>query len=132
MTIEYEQMDVLQNIEHVVVRLYKHHREMSDYDVLRVYEDVLDDFVNEQKNRPLRRHKHSELEQALYNDIKAICEWRLGHCLLAFEEGDVEISEPIDIETMIRCIKRLIKSINRWNKMKGRQGYLNFIIQHVS
>ncbi len=131
MPIEYERPDVLQNMEHVVVSYYKSHKEMSDYDVLRVYEDLMEDYRNEQEGKPLKHHNQSELEQYLYENIKTICEWHLGRGLLDVDAPPFDVPEPITIETLLRCLKRLIKSVKLWNKAQGRQGYLNFIIQHV-
>ncbi len=131
MPIEYEHPDVLQNIEFAVVSLYKRHREMSDYDVLRVYENLLDDYKDESQGRQPRRHNQSELEQQLYDDIKIMCEWRLGRAFLDEDAPPMENPEPIPVDILLQCFKRLIKSVNMWTKAAGRQGYLNFIIQHV-
>lgn len=35
--------------------------------------------------------------------------------------------DPISIEEMIACLKRVRKSVETWNKQGGRQGYLNYI-----
>lgn len=131
MPIEYEHPDVLQNIEFAVVTLYKRHREMSDYDVLRVYENLLEDYKEESQGRQPRRHNQSELEQQLYDDIKIMCEWRLGRSSLDKNAPPEENPEHIPVDILLKCLKRLIKSVNRWTKGAGRQGYLNFIIQHV-
>ncbi|HOH30543.1 MAG TPA: hypothetical protein PLC40_12775 [Candidatus Hydrogenedentes bacterium] len=131
MPIEYEHPDVLQNIEFAVVSLYKRHREMSDYDVLRVYENLFDDYKEESQGRQPRRHNQSELEQQLYDDIKIMCEWRLGRALPFEDAPPMENTDSIPVDILLQCLKRLIKSVNRWTKGAGRQGYLNFIIQHV-
>lgn len=131
MPIEYEHPDVLQNIEFAVVSLYKRHREMSDYDVLRVYENLLDDYKDETQGRQPRRHNQSELEQQLYDNIRIMCEWRLGRSSLDENVPPMENPKPIPVDILLKCLKRLIKSVNMWTKAAGRQGYLNFIIQHV-
>ncbi|OQB41654.1 MAG: hypothetical protein BWY09_00556 [Candidatus Hydrogenedentes bacterium ADurb.Bin179] len=43
----------------------------------------------------------------------------------------MENTDSIPVDILLQCLKRLIKSVNRWTKGAGRQGYLNFIIQHV-
>ncbi len=46
---------------------------------------------------------------------------------LPFEEGpDSKTHDEI-----IACLKRVKKSVQRWNKHGGRQGYLNFVQQYV-
>jgi hypothetical protein len=39
--------------------------------------------------------------------------------------------KPITIDEIILCLKRVLKSVKRWNEDGGRQGYLDFIIQYV-
>lgn len=34
-------------------------------------------------------------------------------------------------ESLVPCLKRLVKSVNKWTKHGGRQGYLNFMTQFV-
>jgi hypothetical protein len=38
---------------------------------------------------------------------------------------------PKTVDEIITCLKRIQKSIRRWNKEGGRQGYLNFISEFV-
>jgi len=37
--------------------------------------------------------------------------------------------DPIDVPTLVLCLKRLVKSVQQWNKHGGRQGYLTFMTQ---
>jgi hypothetical protein len=37
----------------------------------------------------------------------------------------------LDVATMILCLKRLVKSVQKWNKQGGRQGYLDFMSPYV-
>jgi hypothetical protein len=39
--------------------------------------------------------------------------------------------EPKTIDEIIACLKRIRKSINRWNKVGGRQGYLIFVSDFI-
>jgi hypothetical protein len=39
--------------------------------------------------------------------------------------------EPIKVEEILLCLKRILKSVNRWNKSAGQRGYLTFIVQYV-
>jgi hypothetical protein len=49
------------------------------------------------------------------------------------EEGEVaEISpEPITLDELVACLKRVRKSINLWTRKGGRQGYLTFVSKFI-
>lgn len=59
-----------------------------------------------------------------------MCEWRLGwHTLEAEQDGRAVgvTPEPLTLDEIMACLKRLRKSVDLWNKQGGRQGYLSFI-----
>jgi len=37
-------------------------------------------------------------------------------------EDEALRGEPIDVPTLVLCLKRLVKSVQKWNKHCGRQG----------
>jgi hypothetical protein len=39
--------------------------------------------------------------------------------------------EPKQVDAIALCLKRILKSVNRWNKSGGQRGYLTFIVQYV-
>ena len=73
----------------------------------------------------------SGLEAELLRDVRAMCEWRLGRSKMPFPQGDIPVGEPIDVPTLVLCLKRLVKSVKKWNAHYGRQGYLTFMTQFV-
>ncbi len=122
--------DVLQNIEFAIISVYREFRDLSDYDVMRVLDAVLENYDAEKAGRNPRNARFSPLEQTLHERVREICEWRLGRAT----PGNTEKSPPkttIARDDMIRCLRRLIKSAGLWNKQGGRQGYLNYIIQFI-
>jgi hypothetical protein len=131
MLIEEERQDVLQNIEFVVASLYRHHPELTDYAVLRTYEALIQMYSAEVTDRPVRAKASSGPEEELLSDVREMCEWRLGRETLLSVEGDTPLREPLDVPTLILCLKRLVKSVQMWNKRGGRQGYLNFMTRFL-
>jgi hypothetical protein len=129
MPIEDEHMDVLQNIEFAVASTYRAHRELTDYNVMRVYEALIKRYTAEAAGRTVNEPKLDELEAKLLAFARDMCEWRLGRIPLAGKE-DFD-ADPLDVSTMVRCLRRLLKSVERWNKQGGRQGYLQFMSQYV-
>jgi hypothetical protein len=129
MPIEEDRQDVLQNIEFVVTSLYRHHPELTDHAVLRTYEALIQMYSAEVTGRTARVKAPSGLEAELLSDVRAMCELRLGRETTLSVEGGTPRLEPLDIPTLILCLKRLVKSVQMWNKQGGRQGYLTFMTQ---
>jgi len=132
MRVEDQYTDVLQNIELGIVLTYKNNRDMSDSDVIRVLEALIDEYAAEKVGRPPRRFPLSEAEQTLLENVRRMCEWRLGRSTLTDSSGKAKVDpEPITIDEIVLCLKRVLKSVKRWNKDGGRRGYLDFIVQYV-
>ena len=133
MDIVNEYMDVLQNIESAIVSVYKQQSDLTDYDVMRVLEAVVDAYSGEKIGRPPRKIRLSERESILLDYIREACELRLGRVQL--EPGDaldnVRSIDVITIDELILCLKRLVASAKKWNKELGIRGYLNFINQFI-
>ena len=132
MRIEDEHPDVMQNLEHAVITLYREYPEMTDYMVLRTYEGLLQMYSAEHAGRPVKRPSARGLEVELLDAVQEMCEWRLGRTSLSGAEENKPITNPLDLQTLILCLKRLIKSVKRWTKQGGRQGYLNYIAQFIA
>ena len=125
--------DVLQNIEFGIVRVYQEHPELTDWDSLDAIEALTRCYTAETRGRSRPKIRISNLSQLVFDSVEAMCEWRLGRQQPLAEGGrppDIKM-EPMTIDEIIACLKRVRKSINRWNKIGGRQGYLNFISEFV-
>jgi hypothetical protein len=131
MRIEEERQDVLQNLEFAVARLYQMHPKMTDYAVLRTYEALLQAYSAEVTGRPSKPVVVEGVEAVLLRDVKQMCEWRLGRRSLSSTQDEGTQCEPLDVSTLVLCLKRLVTSVNTWTKRHGRQGYLNFMTQFV-
>ncbi len=131
--VEDQYADVLQNIEFGIVGTYRGHPEMSDYDVMRTLEALIYNYTAEKVGRPPRDFGLSDVERLLMDGVRGMCEWRLGRG--SPPRGPASsggmVPEPKTVDEIILCLKRVLKSVKRWNKDGGRQGYLNFVIQYV-
>jgi len=133
MRVEEKYPDVLQNIELGIVSAYKYHPEMSDHDVTHVLEVLLDAYAAEKIGRPPRESSLSDLEREILANVRSMCEWRLGRGRLAsdLEGRGLSPVEPKTVDEIVLCLKRVLKSVKRWNRERGRQGYLSFIVHFV-
>lgn len=133
MRVEDQYTDVLQNIEFGIVITYRDCPGLCDYDVMRTLEALIDTYTAEKIGRPPRQFNLSDDERLLVRNIRRMCEWRLGRGSLVDdpEKEKKSTSEPKTVDEIILCLKRIFKSVKKWNKSGGRQGYLNFIVQYV-
>ena len=133
MTVEDQYIDVLQNLEFGIVLTYKDHREISDYNVMRALEALIDRYTGEKVGRPQRHFLLSNVELILLENVRRMCEWRLGCWTLTDDPQKAEVATPTPktIDEIILCLKRVLKSVKRWNKSGGMRGYLDFIVQYV-
>lgn len=133
MRVEDQYTDVLQNIELGIVMTYRDHPELSDYGLIRMLESLIDSYIAEEIGRSPRHFRLSDVERLLLENVRRMCEWRLGRASLSDDasRGKEIAPEPKSVDEIVLCLKRILKSVNKWNKGAGRQGYLNFIIQYV-
>jgi hypothetical protein len=129
MKIEDKYPDVLQNIEFFVIQEYRKNSELTDYAAERVYEALLKFYTAELMKKEFKMPKIEKIEMNIFESVKGICEWRLGRENIG--ESNKEKIKQISLEDLILCFKRLIKSVKRWSKYMGRQGYLNYIDQFI-
>ena len=133
MGFEEEYQDVLQNIEFAIVNVYHRQAKLVDYDVETVLTALIRLYQAEQTRRQFDPPSLNELRQELYEMVKSMCDWRLGRTELTRQgdKGGVPNPPPITIEEIIACLKRIRKSVQKWNKRGGQQGYLKFVEQFI-
>jgi hypothetical protein len=129
MDFEEEYQDVLQNIEFAIVNVYRPRAELTDYDVETVLSELIRGYQAEQRQREVTPPSLNDLRQQLYDGLKMMCDWRLGRAELSREssQGDLPSPAPLTVDEIIACLKRIRKSVQKWSKQGGRQGYLKFI-----
>jgi hypothetical protein len=133
MAVEEEYLDVLQNIEFAIVSTYHDHPGVVDAHVIRALEAVIGSYRAEMAGHTPEEFSAVPVEAALYRAIRNVCEWRLGRLSLRESEA-AELGpapEPIKVDEIVLCLKKILKSVNRWNKSGGQRGYLTFIVQYV-
>jgi len=126
--------DVLQNIEFGIVQVYRNHPEMTDWEALTAIEALLGTYRAEARGRQATPPSLNPLAEEVYDFVETMCEWRLGR-ERPFTRKDGETVdppvEPITLDELLACLKRVRKSITRWNRRGGRQGYLTFVSQFI-
>jgi hypothetical protein len=130
---EQEYEDVLQNIEFAIVSTYRENPEVSDWSVEAALDGLTRSYQAENTGRAAPTLRLSELEQTLYERVRAVCEWRLGREQLSAANNQPQIPETAakTLDEIIACLKRIRTSVKRWHKSGGRRGYLDFVSQYI-
>ena len=126
-------IDTLQNIEFFIVQVYREHPELCDRDSLSAVEALIRLYQAQAKGRTARFSSMPPLAQEIYQRITTVCDWRLGRESLLDSDDDLvtEMVHSLSLGEVITYLKRNRKSINRWTRVGGRQGYLNFIDEFI-
>jgi len=127
--IEEEFQGVLQNLEFVLVQVYRAHEEMTDWEAETAVSSLIRTYNAEVRGRKPPNLRLNPLEQEAYDNVLAMCEVRLGRSNMVSDSGEtVDIPiEPISVNELLLCLKRIRKSIQMWHKEGGRRGYFEFV-----
>lgn len=87
-------LDVLQNIEFGIHDAYLEYPTLSDYDVMRALEALIDHYVAEKLNRPPRMSPQSPKQTSVFEKVHDFCEWRLGRASTLRVLSDDEDADP--------------------------------------
>jgi hypothetical protein len=130
---EEQYQDVLQNIEFAIVSVYRRQPTLVDFEVDSALEALARQYQAETQNRERSLPLFTPLTREVYDDVRAVCEWRLGRQDLSAQDGRTlgVGPEPKTLDEIIACLKRIRLSVKRWTKQGGRQGYVQFIDQFI-
>ena len=133
MNVEEEHLDVLQNIEFAIVSVFRQEPMLVDFDVENAVSGLITHYQAQAQNREARLPNLNERAKEVFDRVEAMCEWRLGN--EAPLSGDMKARgprpEPVTLDVILACLKRIRKSVQKWNKQGGRQGYLTFIQKFI-
>lgn len=131
---EEDYLDVLQNLEFAIISVYREHSGLMDYEVEKVLNALIVAYQAEQQPRVIKPVVFTALAQQVYTRVHAMCEWRLGREALSNAGADGEVFPPelLSLETLIACLKRIRKSVQKWSARDGRQGYLRFVNEYIA
>ena len=133
MRVEEQYPDVCQNIEFGIVMAYRDVPSLTDAHVMRALEALIDAYVAEKIGRPPRVGGLTSDEELILGNMRSMCEWRLGRKPLTRGDGGEGFSpsQPQTVDVVLLCLKRILKSVKKWNREYGMRGYLDFIVNYV-
>jgi hypothetical protein len=107
-------LDVLQDLEFVIVTTYKQRPEMTDYDVMRIMEALIDGYQAETIGRLPRYSPVTDVEIDLMDILRIMYEWRLGRIQLLKDERmkELEKTDPKTLDEIVACLKEIHNSLD--------------------
>ena len=129
MTFEEDYLGVLQNIEFGIMTAYRKYPDLSDYDVMRALEPLIQRYRAEKTGHEIKKCSLDEKEQLVFDLMQEACELNLGRMPIF-----AMFKKPPDVRTIdeiIACLKRVLKSVNRFNRLNGPQGYLKYVSNFI-
>jgi hypothetical protein len=118
-------LDVLQNIEFQIVEAYRANEAITDFDVTDALEALTRHYTAEAAEKQPSAISLDPRAQAVYRNVREICEWRLGRA-----EGGPLLG-LIDLPGVISALRTIMKSIRRWSGRGGKRGYLDFVKNYL-
>ncbi len=131
MNVEEEYLDVLQNIEFAIVSIARQQPALVDFDVENAIAALISRY--QAQDRAARLPNLNERAKQVYELVEAMCEWRMGNSELASADMKARGPRPpvVTVDVIVACLKRIRKSVQRWNKEGGRRGYLTFVQRFI-
>ncbi len=116
----------MQNTEFAIITVYRREPLLLDFDVENAVNALMVHY--QAQKRETRLPNLNERSKQVYDLVETMCEWRLGNDELVSEDMKARgpVPEPVTLDVIIACLKRIRKSIQTWNKQDGRQGYLTY------
>ena len=122
-------LDVLQNIEYGIILVYRADPLLLDMDVKDAIDTLVRHYHAEEEQRHPPAPRLGDLAQRVFVSVQRMCEWRLGRCPLPTDA--TMPGSPIPVSELVECLRKIQKPIQRWSRVGGRQGYLNFVKQYL-
>jgi len=132
MKVEDEYLEVLQNIEFGIIRVFRADPSLLDLDAKDAVAALIRHYRAEQERHSPPDVRLGDKAQRIFDSVLPICEWRLGRegPMVPVDLG-FPPAVPNTLEDIGTCLRRIQKSIDFWNKRNGRQGYVSFVAPYV-
>ena len=122
-------LDVLQNIEFGIIEVYRADRSLLDIDVKDAVDALVRHYHADEEQRTPPRRTLGQRAEKVFRSVETLCEWRLGRSPFP---GETDVPEPgVPVSELVKGLREIQKSIPRWSRRGGRQGYLEFVSQYL-
>lgn len=113
---------VLLELESAVISVYGANSKLLDKQVLMAIDVLYRYYERQKKGQKAFAPSLPGISGQVYSKVFNVCETWVGN-----KEGADSVEyESITITELLRCLKRIQKSIKMWSKKDGKQGYLDY------
>jgi len=132
-----KQMDILHAIESSIVDLYRNYPQLKDKEVRKALEKLIKRFRALATGRAVIEPKcSSEIEEVLFRNIETALEVKRSSMGGSPSEKPKSLfgrksKQATPDEFFLASLRKVEKSVGKWTKRGGEQGYLNFIQGYV-
>ena len=129
MAFEDKYLDVLQNIEFAIVSVYNENNDLNDYEVMSALDALINHYRMEFQGHISKEYQFPPKETLVIHRVQEMCEYRLGRNDLGkIGTDDMGVKT---VEEIVSCLRKIRKSVERWSKQGGKQGYLQFVKDYI-
>jgi len=129
-TIVDEHLDVLQNIEFAILQVYRKNVGLRDTQVMRSLDALIDLYRAESRGHTPKDFSLPEQETLVFESVRDVCEIRRGRQPEKMATPTLSEQDKT-AEDILMCLRKVRRSVERWNRRGGKQGYLEFVSQFV-
>jgi hypothetical protein len=122
-------LDVLQNMEFAIVKVYRSDSSLLDIDVKDAIDALVRHYHAEEETRTPPALRLGDRARRFFESVQTICEWRLGRAPFP---GETATDPGIPVGVLVAGLSEIQKSIPRWSRQGGRRGYLEFVSQYIA
>jgi hypothetical protein len=123
-------LDVLQNIEFGIIQVYRADQSLLDVDAKDAIDALVRHYHAEEEQRTPSAMRLGERALRVFLSVRTMCERRLGRSSLPGENEEPEWG-TIPVSDLVKCLRKIQKSIPFWSQRGGRKGYLDFVGQYL-
>ncbi len=130
---EDQYLNVLYNIEVQILQVYRDRPDLCGPDIERGLDALRKSYVAEIRRQEPKKLMLNELEEQVFIRVKALCELLLGRVEAFDKDGNpIEVDlEPLSLDEIVQCLKRIIRSVQFWTREGGSKGYVTYIQQFI-
>ena len=135
MRVDEEFVDVLYGVESSIVAAFQDHPKADDRDVQAAITSLVKGYEREKMNRRGFAPRPSGVAGHIYDRCRQTCEWYLGRDPVDNEHSGSnkeQTSDNLSLVDLLRCLKRLRKSVRLWHAQGGRRGYLSYVQEFIA
>jgi len=126
-----EDLPALREVEAAVIAVWVRRPEMSDHTTGRAYEANHQIYRSRLRNHEPKPVNITGIDSEAFNAVRNVCEKLLVTGAEPMKSVPGGNTRPIALGKLVEYLRELQRSVERHTKLGGRQGYLQFVRDHL-